>query len=233
MDAFQNNLLIKEPCYVGWNNMSSSEVGKFCSSCKKNVHDFTNATIDDIKEAYKENNGSLCGHVSSKLIYEHYVSTTIKKTHSGNLKIFGMALFLCFGISLFNVNSLKARTINTYKNYLLNSFTVTNPDSVIIKGKVTDKVNKNPVAYGNISILNNNKIIASTKTDINGAYEIKISKEKYSSVTVQFSSIHYKTISYKNVSTNTTNKAILINMSAAEEEVMMDGMMVDFPDKQP
>ena len=43
-------LTIKEPCNQGWENMSVSEKGRFCSSCQKDVHDFSNSTLDEIKE---------------------------------------------------------------------------------------------------------------------------------------------------------------------------------------
>ena len=53
-------LTIPEPCHEDWNKMTPVEKGRFCSSCEKNVFDFTRATDLQIIETYNKNN-SICG----------------------------------------------------------------------------------------------------------------------------------------------------------------------------
>lgn len=51
---------IPEPCHENWFEMSNTEKGKFCSSCQKNVIDFTKSSDREILLAYNKND-SLCG----------------------------------------------------------------------------------------------------------------------------------------------------------------------------
>ena len=68
--------------------MSVSEKGKFCSSCKKEVHDFSNASIDEIKKAYLESEDGLCGHVPVLVLQEQFVNKNIQIEHFSYLKKF-------------------------------------------------------------------------------------------------------------------------------------------------
>ena len=54
------HLSIPEPCHEDWNGMKLVEKGRFCSSCEKQVFDFTRATDLQIIETYNKNN-SICG----------------------------------------------------------------------------------------------------------------------------------------------------------------------------
>ncbi|TPG32127.1 hypothetical protein [Flavobacterium pectinovorum] len=51
---------IPEPCHENWLEMSPTEKGKFCSSCQKNVIDFTKASDREILLEYNKNE-HLCG----------------------------------------------------------------------------------------------------------------------------------------------------------------------------
>lgn len=53
-------LTIPEPCHEDWNKMTPAEKGRFCSSCQKDVYDFTKSTDLQIIETYNKTN-SICG----------------------------------------------------------------------------------------------------------------------------------------------------------------------------
>ncbi|MGZ4159061.1 MAG: hypothetical protein ACXVED_18800, partial [Bacteroidia bacterium] len=94
---------IEEPCHERWQTMTITEQGRFCSSCKKHVHDFTNASPDEIKKAYEENSGNLCGKISGKLLNQQYVESQVQRIHFSQSGTFCFALILCFGASLFTM----------------------------------------------------------------------------------------------------------------------------------
>jgi hypothetical protein len=45
---------INEPCHENWDKMKSNDKGAFCLSCQKNVVDFSNKTISEIKDFFRK-----------------------------------------------------------------------------------------------------------------------------------------------------------------------------------
>lgn len=41
-------ITIPTPCHEDWSKMSPSERGRFCGSCKKEVHDFTGKSDEHV-----------------------------------------------------------------------------------------------------------------------------------------------------------------------------------------
>lgn len=60
----ENKISIPKPCSQSWNSMMPDKKGKFCSSCKKTVVDFTKMENLEIKKYLIENSReeSVCGH---------------------------------------------------------------------------------------------------------------------------------------------------------------------------
>ena len=54
-------LSIADPCHEDWNKMTAVEQGRFCSSCQKNVVDFTTQSDEEIISFFNNYNGSACG----------------------------------------------------------------------------------------------------------------------------------------------------------------------------
>jgi len=57
------HLSIPKPCHENWDAMTSTEKGKFCSSCQKTVIDFTNMSDRQLAEFFKKPPSSVCGRV--------------------------------------------------------------------------------------------------------------------------------------------------------------------------
>jgi len=58
----QFQLKIADPCHEDWDKMTTSEKGKFCGSCQKQVVDFTGMTDSQLAAFFKKpSTGSVCG----------------------------------------------------------------------------------------------------------------------------------------------------------------------------
>jgi hypothetical protein len=56
-------LSIPEPCHENWDAMTPSEQGRFCSSCQKQVVDFSLMSDRQIIAYFKQPRGSVCGRL--------------------------------------------------------------------------------------------------------------------------------------------------------------------------
>ena len=67
------HLSIKSPCSENWETMQIGSGSRFCSSCEKNVIDFTAMSQEEILEYFSKNQGKkTCGRFSaSQLEYAH------------------------------------------------------------------------------------------------------------------------------------------------------------------
>ena len=213
---------IKEPCHVGWENMSVSEKGRFCSSCRKDVHDFSNSSIDEIRKAYLENEGALCGHVPVKILQEQYVENEIRKIHFSFVKKIFMAALLCFGATLFTIDAAKASILYKLKLSFI-SFTAPVNDTIIVKGIIKDRDTYEAVPFVKVSLLHNDSVIVQTTTDLDGAYKLSI-PAKYSKVDIKADFIGYATKMIKGVNLS-PGKQIVIDLDIQMQVQRLDGMM--------
>lgn len=59
-------LQIPEPCHENWNEMTPSLQGRYCSSCKKSVIDFTLMDDDDLLNFFKKPKENVCGRFNQQ-----------------------------------------------------------------------------------------------------------------------------------------------------------------------
>jgi hypothetical protein len=95
------NIRIKNNCSANWNTMRGDPDGKFCQSCKKVVHDFTDKHAADFQKIYEEQKGNLCGRF--------LISQTTLSYKQPNWKRILSAFLLVFGYNLVG-SDLKAQT---------------------------------------------------------------------------------------------------------------------------
>jgi TonB family protein len=105
---------IPNPCHEDWNQMTSKEQGRFCSSCQKTVVDFTKMTKTEISDYFKTMvNEKICGRIKKSdlskdavlpevVIYPSHFFITPKYTPS---RLFIMTVGLVFLYSCNNAPS--------------------------------------------------------------------------------------------------------------------------------
>ena len=232
------NLRIENPCTEGWNTMQTLEGGKFCDACKCKVHDFTNATADDIKLQYELNNGKLCGHVPAKLLVQQFQQAAIRKGYFHNLKIFCWAALLGFGACLFSIPAANANgMLRQLRSKILSSGTDTNATvEITVKGVVRDKKNKEELPFANVAIFVNDTFVKVATTNVDGRYELKIDPVKYPKFDLRINYVAYKSSIIKNVKP-VENRNLFIDVELDGGEVIIDGLMImdveSYPQQDP
>lgn len=72
------SLHIDEPCHEKWSEMTPNEQGRFCSSCRKTVTDFTGLTDNEILETMRTNGSSICGRFYAHQLERKIVHTQLQ-----------------------------------------------------------------------------------------------------------------------------------------------------------
>ena len=98
-------ITIPKPCHENWNTMTPKEKGRFCSSCAKNVVDFTKKSATEIQDYLVENkNAQVCGHFYKKQLHSIVIEIPQVTFHQqlSFQKLFILALFFVMGTTLFS-----------------------------------------------------------------------------------------------------------------------------------
>jgi hypothetical protein len=157
---------VPEPCHEGWENMSPTQKGRFCSSCEKEVVDFSKKTDEElVKELAGKTN--LCGRFSSSQLNR---PVTLERKSSTGFLPYAASLMLPLSI----VGSNPSNNFPGDTNFTsLGIGRYSDPDAaryqITTVGKITD-VNGKPVF--NVEILSKE----SRKSELSGMrgdYEIK------------------------------------------------------------
>lgn len=95
---------INEPCHENWDKMTPNDKGAFCLSCQKNVVDFSNKTLSQIKDFFKKKAGneSVCGRFDESqldaLTFDDFFEQFLKMKF---VRKVALIVFFVFGLSLF------------------------------------------------------------------------------------------------------------------------------------
>ncbi|MCY7411400.1 MAG: T9SS type A sorting domain-containing protein [Chitinophagales bacterium] len=116
-------LRIDNPCHEDWDKMNTVERGKFCNSCKKIVHDFTQKSKEEIIEFFRLRKfESACVRVKDEVLNKP--SVVLPFTNDSRLRKqrarFAYALYLIFGSLLFSCNTYNQKIVEPQTEIELN-----------------------------------------------------------------------------------------------------------------
>ncbi len=97
-------LKISKPCHADWNTMLPTQQGAFCSSCSKEVVDFTQMSDEEVKNYFlQKHTGSTCGRFRNEQIHRIRISLpdNIFIQKIAGWKKFMAVVLLAFGSMLF------------------------------------------------------------------------------------------------------------------------------------
>lgn len=165
-------VVIDSPCHEDWNSMSATEVGKYCTSCEKQVYDVTALSQNEIQKLYLENNGSLCVKIQANRVEMPAIKPQ-KKTHF--LRYIAVACLAWW---------MMAKTTIAKSFNLLPTPDPDERDSrvkldtMIISGQVLDSVNNNaPLPFAMVRIFKGDTILGGSYADFNGNFKIILTKD--------------------------------------------------------
>lgn len=103
---------IQKPCHENWDAMTPNEQGAFCCKCVKTVVDFSNKTIEEIKEFFiGKQNEKVCGRFEKTQLVSLSFDAFYNEFKGFHFtKRFAVILYFTFGMWLFNASSGIAQT---------------------------------------------------------------------------------------------------------------------------
>lgn len=139
-------ITIPKPCHEDWNVMTSSEKGRFCSTCYKTVIDFTKLSNSQIQDYLHEHKyEKVCGHFKKTQLDTIHITIPIKviQTSYSFRKTFLLALLIAMGTTLMNCTNTegkkqKIETVTVIKN----QDSIDDPIQPITKSEKTCKATK-------------------------------------------------------------------------------------------
>lgn len=215
-------LSIADPCHEDWNKMTPVEQGRFCSSCQKNVVDFTTQSDEEIISFFNNYNGTACGRFTDDQL-DRPIQKIELKPASSFLKYAAGLLLPAFLFAAKAKGQFKEQAPKQSPGQVCIPSSVISKEQVIvlggystsrlqktffISGTVIDEITKEPLAGVSIMIKGTNQGVV---TDEKGSYSIFIPSKK---AVLQFSSIGYEMKEVKGNALNNTN-AFVVKMKAA------------------
>ncbi|VVV01394.1 carboxypeptidase-like regulatory domain-containing protein [Mesonia oceanica] len=172
-------LNIPKPCHEDWQQMSPTQKGKFCASCRKEVIDFTKLSSTEIARKTK-NATQLCGRFTQSQLKQEYISPS-----QNRLNRLGIALGLGSIVAIAQPGfaqkkNAKEVKVQTQKDYQLQgevALTTQANDSISINGIVKDE-DGTPLPGVNVVQQNTTN---GTHTNFVGNFSINISEEDFNS----------------------------------------------------
>ncbi len=171
----QYKIHIPAPCHESWANMSPTEKGRFCTSCKKEVTDFTAMTESQIY-LYVKGKDAVCGRVTSKQLQKTPVLRETSWSVNWAMAI-GLNAILLVSVPIYG----QSTTVDNQQTIIqmVDQVEVGNEiqnDSLMLQGFVMDELG-DPLPFVNIILqvysYGSWSTIRGTTTDLDGNYTMK------------------------------------------------------------
>jgi hypothetical protein len=195
---------IPNPCKEDWNQMTTSEKGRFCTSCKTQVINFTEMPVEEIKHFLEQETESICGRFSRHQIelfnatYQELPSPSILRKWTMAAVLAGVSALPAFAQGS---NFMHLHALSDTSSYYHNNNEVQTTDTSPAKGPIelTGQVIHAEIGEAIVGALirvKGTKIAVTT--DIEGYFRLNIPKSK-EMLTLEIKSLGYLTLSHNMV----------------------------------
>lgn len=191
----QIHLSVPKPCHENWDSMNPVEKGRFCSSCNKEVMDFTGMTDSQLGAFFrKKPTGSVCGRFMNDQL-NHDIPIPTKRIPWAK---YFFQITLPLFIASFKSGAQQGKPVKPKQETTETSFVTVGmilPSkkaapalSKEITGMITDKEN-NPVSFARLRIAGSS---LGAEADRNGQFIIEVPARK-KTVEIEISAPGYET----------------------------------------
>ncbi|MBL4577333.1 MAG: hypothetical protein JKX74_02610, partial [Flavobacteriales bacterium] len=168
---------IATPCHESWSDMTTTEKGKFCGMCTKEVVDFTSSTNSEIAAHLNKSEGSVCGRLySSQVITNPRISKVqyfIKKA-----KTYLAAFIAVVSVSALFGERADAQCRLPVKGKMkmdpIPEKSVASTRETTIRGTVTLGNSEQPAPKAIVQVSSGGEIIQQTETNTAGEYKVQL-----------------------------------------------------------
>ncbi len=191
----QIHLSIPTPCHEKWGEMSPTEKGRFCGSCKKEVVDFSGYTDEQIIEHFAASSSNTCGR-----FYRTQIDRKIKqsrKVKRPRVFHFLFGSFLALFSSKFSLAQNKSAMDQIEQTELIpatktEALETKKHRPIVLRGTVFDGSSKERIIGASVVLVADPTI--GCGTDIDGNFEFVVPDEYESDkVEIKVMSIGYET----------------------------------------
>jgi len=205
---------IPTPCREDWNAMESVEKGRFCSSCRKTVIDFTRFSDTELLRYFNENQGNaVCGQLREDQQRVHYPTIVSRPVRWWPLVL---GSFLGSLVPVYAHQDLPQALVNTGKDQFQNPFKLTpTPEGILIKGQIFDSSSNEVISFASIRVVGHS---LATATNIEGKFSMKVPDSLFKDfIHLKIYRLGYKTI-FLNLSRTDTIDFLRVNLSEEPEQ---------------
>lgn len=210
----QFTLSVKAPCSEKWANFTPTANGGFCSSCRKNVVDFTAKSEREIVDFFKNRRSDTCGRFHSSQLRSYHL-TAVPAAHPRinwiHLGLLGLALTVVSGLETKAQVDQKERQKMEVTHHQNDPVRV-QQSYATISGRVVDEDGE-PMPGVNVYLKDE---AVGINTDVDGQFQFP--KKVAPGQVLVFSFIGYEAIEY--VVPNHTPPPLEISMTIADMELM-------------
>lgn len=212
-------IAIAQPCHENWNSFTKTSKGGFCSSCQKEVIDFTSWSDEQLKLYFKNLPINTCGRFRARQL-KVYAYENRGSTRYGWLSIFFASIMLSFTSrqSLAQRNPSKHPTEQYQEERIVGEVSSTGLPAVHVSGVVRSPEERSLMPGVNV-VLKGTMI--GTTTDVDGNFALKLENLSTSPVLV-FSFIGFRSVEYP-LDATTSEQVLQVDMM---QEVMQLGGIV-------
>jgi len=192
------SLKIENPCNENWLGMTEAQQGRFCSSCSKNVVDFSILSDKEIIKMIEKSTGQLCGRFKRTQLNRVIINSKTPRSYQVVYRLLTSLILIPVPALVLAWNKPKVEILSPMLADKINaSLTSNDPDpkisqKLIFSGKVLGKDDHLPVLGATIIIKGT---YIKTTTDKNGNFSIQVPEDfKSRKITFVISFIGYAVI---------------------------------------